>query len=109
MEWGIFVQRSVDSRLVIVGGIWAKDTAQVRFAEYDHVVEAFPSDRANESLNIRILPRRSGRDRPVVNAHGAQTLAATGSRRPWRVAQSMSGVVASREFVEFQTGEILPV
>jgi hypothetical protein len=48
--------------------------AQMRFAEYDHVVEAFPSDRADESLGIRILSRRSGRDRPVANAHSAQTL-----------------------------------
>src|SRR2546422_5016047 len=33
---------------------------------------AFPSDRADESLNICILPWRSGCDRPVANAHGAQ-------------------------------------
>jgi hypothetical protein len=28
----------------------------VRFTEYDHVVQALPADRANESLDICILP-----------------------------------------------------
>ena len=45
----------------------------MRFTEHDDVVQALPSDRADESFNISILPGRSGRDRPVPNAHGAQT------------------------------------
>src|SRR6266545_5287514 len=60
-------------RLIIVGSIRAQDPAQVRFTEHDDVVQALPSDRADESFNISILPGRSGRDRPVPNAHGAQT------------------------------------
>ena len=74
MEGGVLVQRSMGPRLIIVGSIRAYDSAQVRLTEHDHVVQAFPADRADESLNIRILPGRSGRDRPVANAHGAQTL-----------------------------------
>src|SRR5262249_32624264 len=42
--------------------------------EHDHVVETFPADRADQPLDVRVLPRRSGRDRPVPNAYGAQTL-----------------------------------
>ena len=30
--------------------------AQVRFTEYDHVVQALAADRANESLNVSVLP-----------------------------------------------------
>jgi hypothetical protein len=37
----------------------------VRFAKHDHVVETFAVDRANESLNVSILPGRSGCDRLV--------------------------------------------
>jgi len=48
--------------------------AQVRLPEYDHVVETFPADRADQPLDVRILPRRSWSDRLVPNAHGAQTL-----------------------------------
>ena len=59
---------------IIVGGICAKNPAQVRFTEYDHVVQALPTDRANEPLNVSVLPGRSERNRPISNAHGAQTL-----------------------------------
>ena len=61
-------------RLIIVGSIRAYDPVQVRFPEYDHVVQALPADRADESLNVSVLPQRSERDRPISNAHGAQTL-----------------------------------
>src|SRR6266508_7032410 len=45
----------------------------MRFTEYDDVVQALPSDRADESFNISILPGRSVRDWAVPNAHGAET------------------------------------
>ena len=38
MERGVLVQRSMNSRLIIVEGIFAQDPAQVRFAKHDHVV-----------------------------------------------------------------------
>ena len=41
----------------------------MRFAKHDHMVETFPPDRADESLNVGVLPRRSGCDRMVPNAH----------------------------------------
>ena len=56
MERGVLVQRSMGSRLIIVGSIGAYDSAQVRFTEHDHVVQAFPADRANEPLNVSVLP-----------------------------------------------------
>src|SRR5258708_4387251 len=64
----------MNARRIVIKGIFAQDPAQVRFPEYDHVVETLPPDRADQSLHVRILPRRSGSDRPVPNAHGAQTL-----------------------------------
>ena len=74
MERGVLVQRSMSPRFIIVGSIRAYDAAQVRFPEYDHVVQALPADRANEPLNVSVLPGRSERNRPISNAHGAQTL-----------------------------------
>ena len=56
MEWGILVQGTMSPRFIIIGGICAQDPAQVRFTECDHVVQAFPADRANESLNVSVLP-----------------------------------------------------
>src|SRR5258708_3532536 len=74
MERGILLKGSMNSRFVIIGSILAQDPAQVHLPEHDHVVETFPSDRADQSLHVRILPRRSGSDRPVPNAHGTQAL-----------------------------------
>jgi hypothetical protein len=74
MERGILAQRAMNARFIIISGKLAQDPAQMRLPEHDHVVETFPSDRADQSLDVRVLPRRSGRDRLVPNAHGAQTL-----------------------------------
>src|SRR5664280_12463 len=38
------------------------------------MVQALPADRANEPLNVSVLPGRSERNRPISNTHGAQTL-----------------------------------
>src|ERR1019366_2567218 len=74
MERRVLVQGTMSPRLIIVGGICAQNPAQVRFTEYDHVVRASPADRADEPLDICILPGRSERNRPISNTHGAQTL-----------------------------------
>jgi hypothetical protein len=46
-------------KAIIIGSILPKDPPEVRLPEHDHVVETFPSDRADESLRVRILPRRA--------------------------------------------------
>src|SRR5437016_9434968 len=74
MERGVLVQRAMNARFIIISGKLVQDPAQVRLPEHDHVVETFPSDRADQSLDVRVLPRRSGCDRLVPNAHGAQPL-----------------------------------
>src|SRR5262245_11248567 len=74
VEWGILVQRPMNPRFIIIRGIPTQDPAQVRLPKYDHVVETFPSDRTDQSLDIRVLPRRSGCSRLVPNAHGTQPL-----------------------------------
>jgi hypothetical protein len=56
MERRVLVQGTMCPRLIIVGSIRAYDSAQMRFTEYNHVVQALPADRADESLDICILP-----------------------------------------------------
>jgi transposase-like protein len=57
MKRGVLVQRSMSPQLIIIGGIFAEDSAQMSFTEHDHVVQALPADRADESFNIGVLPR----------------------------------------------------
>ena len=56
MERRVFVQRSMGPRRIIIGSIRAYDSAQMRLTEYDHVVQALPADRADEPLNVNVLP-----------------------------------------------------
>jgi len=42
---------------------------QMPLANYDPVIQAFASDRADQSFSIAVLPRRSRRCRSVANAH----------------------------------------
>jgi len=63
------IQRQMRARLVIILKIRREDPNQVSFTEYDHVVQAFSANRANQSLNVRALPRRSIRDGNFLDAH----------------------------------------
>src|SRR5262245_30189812 len=74
MEGGILVQRAMNARFIIIRGIPTQDPAQMRLPKYDHVVETFPSDRADQPLDIRVLPRGSGCSRLIPNAHGTLPL-----------------------------------
>jgi hypothetical protein len=71
MDWGVLAQSAVRPRFIIVGGTLAKDPAQVSLSEHDHVVNTFPSDRADQSLRIPVLPRRACSNRLVADAHDA--------------------------------------
>src|SRR5262245_15423165 len=55
----------MNARLIIIDGVLPKDPAQVRLPKDDHVVETFPSDRADQPLRVPILPRRARRNGPV--------------------------------------------
>jgi len=46
--------------------------ARVPLAEYDNMIETFPSDRANQPFRMSILPWRLGRGWSVANARGAK-------------------------------------
>ena len=74
MERGVLVQRAMNPRFIIVAGILPQDSAQARLPKYDHVVETFPSDRADQSLRVPILPRRARSNRFVADAHVAQSV-----------------------------------
>jgi hypothetical protein len=50
MDWSILVQSPMGPYAIVVGGVLANDPPQVSFSKHDHVVDTFPSDRADQSL-----------------------------------------------------------
>jgi hypothetical protein len=53
----ILVQGQMRSDSVVIAGVGRKDPAQMGLAEDDDVIEAFPADRADQSLRMTVLPR----------------------------------------------------
>jgi len=66
----ILAQRQMRSKRVVITRVARKDSAQVGLAEDDDVIEAFPADRADQSLRMPVLPRRPRGDRVIAYAHG---------------------------------------
>src|SRR5262245_7964832 len=54
---GVFVQRQVRSRSVIVREISIEHPQQVSFTEDDDVVKTFATHRSDQAFDVRILPR----------------------------------------------------
>jgi hypothetical protein len=87
MKRGILVQGSMNARFIIIDDILAQDATQMSCPKYDHVVETFPSERADQSFGVRILPPRA-RANGLGAIHSAVgcpvTLIQTSSRRASR-------------------------
>src|SRR5215470_11366445 len=64
-----FYPGQVRTDLIVIRRIKRKNLPQVRFAKDQHPVQALATHGANQTLHVRILPRRSRRDRSVADAH----------------------------------------
>ena len=66
----VLIQGQMRSDSVVIAGIGRKDPAQVGLAEDDDVIEAFPADRADQSLRMPVLPGAPWSRRVITDAHG---------------------------------------
>src|SRR6476619_445337 len=57
------------SGAVVVVRVRAQHMPQMALAEHDNMIKSLASDRADQSLGMTVLPRRSWRSRSVANAH----------------------------------------
>ena len=53
----ILVQREMRPDLVVIGSVILENATQLRFVEHHQVVERFTPDRADEPLDVAVLPR----------------------------------------------------
>src|SRR5665213_3096461 len=67
-QWRILAQGQVGARLVVVGLVRQQQMAKVPFAKHDDMVDAFPTDRADEPFDIGVLPGRARRGRSISDA-----------------------------------------
>ena len=85
------------SKFVVIADVGGEDSRLVRLAEEEDVIEAFAADRADESLNVSILPGRSGCDRMVPNAHCTDPLQEDWTIRGVSIPNEISRRVVPRE------------
>ena len=45
------------SEFIVIAGVVSEDSTQMGIAEDDYVIKAFPTDRADQSLCMPVLPR----------------------------------------------------
>ena len=58
-------------------------------AEHDHVIEAFASNRADQPLDVAVLPWRARRYRMIADAHRTDPMAVNWTERVIAVAYQM--------------------
>ena len=68
-ERRILLQGEMRARAIVIFHVRQQQVTEVALAEHDNVVEAFPSDRTDQSFGIPVLPWRPWRRRLVANAH----------------------------------------
>ena len=72
--WAILVQREMRPAVVVILKIRRQRTAQVMLIEDDDVIETFAADRADDALDIGVLPRRSRCGDDLLDRHRLDTI-----------------------------------
>ena len=71
----ILAEREMCPALVVILKICQQHTAQVTLIEDDNVIETFAADRADDALDIGVLPRRPGCGDDLLDRHRLDTIA----------------------------------
>ena len=71
----ILVQREMRAALVVIVKVCRQHTAQVTLIEDDNVIKTFAADRADDALDIGVLPWRSRCSDDLLDSHRPDTIA----------------------------------
>jgi hypothetical protein len=67
LDWArvghVLPERNVSPHVIIIGGIFRKNSSKVLCVEYNQMISTLASDRPDQAFNISILPGRVGRSR----------------------------------------------
>src|SRR5260370_40405053 len=85
----ILIQGQMRSEFVVIAGVGGKDPTQMGDAEDNDVIEAFPPDRADQSLRMSVLPGGPRGRWTITDAHRSERPVARGAGRPVAVAHEL--------------------
>jgi hypothetical protein len=67
--WRVLGEREMRSRLVIVREVSGQHARQPGFIHDDHMIETLASNGADDTLHVRVLPRRAWRREDLMDPH----------------------------------------
>jgi hypothetical protein len=70
----VLVEREVSTGLMVIGEVAAQDAAQVSLSEDEHVIQRLASDRPDQALSERVLPRAVWRRDDFVDPHALHAM-----------------------------------
>ena len=72
--WAVFVERQMGARVVIVVGVRDQNPAEVPLVNHDYMVKTLAANRADDALDVGILPWRSWRRNDLCDPHDPSPL-----------------------------------
>src|SRR6202023_1188812 len=85
------------SDVVVIAGIGSQNSAQMRLAQDNDVVQALAPDRSDQPFGKAVWPRRGWCGRPVPDAHGAQSACDDAAIDPIPIADEVARSLIPRK------------
>jgi hypothetical protein len=86
----VFVERQMCPRAVIVIDVRRQDAAQMALVDHEYVIQALATNRADDALDVGILPGRSWRRNDLRDPHRLSALAKALTIRSIAIAQQVA-------------------
>ena len=77
--------------MMVIATVTRQDATQRALVEYNHMVETFAANRADEPFHIRPLPGRARRGEHLLDAHGFPLLHKVLAKDRIAVAEQLTG------------------
>src|ERR1700730_3829923 len=65
----VLPERSVSSRVIIIGGEFRQNSPQMLFVDHDQMIGTLAPDRSDQAFNTSVLPGCVERGGPIPDAH----------------------------------------
>ena len=65
----VLPERSVSSRVIIIGGEFHQNSPQMLFVDHDQMIGTLTPDRPDQAFNTSVLPGCAERGGPIPDAH----------------------------------------
>jgi hypothetical protein len=103
--WAIFGEREVCPGSMVVVHIGRENAPQVSLVEDDCVIQTFPADRADDALDVRILPGGSRCGDDLLNTHHPDALTESVTIRSVPVPQEVARGSVPRKGFSYLEGK----